>query len=87
MTIDLPKRVAGNIDRFTGRTWLLPELLGWWDRGDQRLFLLSGGPGTGKSMVLAWLAGFGPEPEDVTARSQLAVLRKAKKAVHFCQGV
>src|SRR6185503_9862181 len=36
-------------------------------------------------MVLAWLAGFGPQPEDPDARSQLARLRHLVKAVHFCQ--
>ena len=33
-----------------------PQDLEWWDEGDERLFLLTGGPGTGKSMILAWLA-------------------------------
>lgn len=81
---DLPKKVAENIEHFTGRAWLLPKILEWWD-GDEQLFLLSGGPGTGKSMILAWIDGFGPEPEDQTARSQLATLRGATKAAHFCQ--
>ena len=52
----LPKRVAENVGQFTGRAWLLPKILEWWDEGDERLFLLTGGPGTGKSMILAWLA-------------------------------
>lgn len=85
MAIDLPKRVDENIDRFNGRAWLLPHLLNWWDKGDERLFLLTGGPGTGKSMVMAWLAGFGPEPKDPTAQTQLTCMRKAMKAAHFCQ--
>ena len=85
MNPDLPQRVAKSIDRFTGRLWLLPKLLEWWDKSDARLCLLSGGPGTGKSMILAWLAGFGPVPEDPVAQAQLASVRKAKKAAHFCQ--
>jgi hypothetical protein len=85
VTIDLPKRVAENIGRFTGRAWLLSKLLEWWDRDDERLFLLTGGPGSGKSMILAWLAGFGPAPEDATTQSQLARVRKVVKAAHFCQ--
>ena len=84
MTIDLPAPVADNIARFTGRAWLLPALLEWWDRGQQRLFLLTGGPGTGKSMVAAWLAGYGPPPEDLLAQAQLARLRGACKAAYFC---
>jgi len=81
----LPKHVAANIDRFTGRTWLLPKLLQWWEGGGERLFLLTGDPGSGKSMIVAWLAGLGPPPEDVSARAELARLREAVKAVHFCQ--
>jgi hypothetical protein len=81
----LPKRVAENVGQFTGRAWLLPKILEWWDEGDERLFLLTGGPGTGKSMILAWLAGFGPDPEDPGARAQLLRLREVDKAVQFCQ--
>jgi len=81
---DLPKHVAENIDRFTGRTWLLPRILEWLNHSNERFFLLTGAPGTGKSMILAWLAGFGPEPKDASAREQLNRLRKAVKAAHFC---
>ncbi|HEY0790850.1 MAG TPA: hypothetical protein VGD78_07270 [Chthoniobacterales bacterium] len=85
MTVTLPERVAANVGRFTGREWLLPILLQWWDRGDERLFLLTGPPGTGKTMLLAWLAGFGPAPEGTAAKGQLAGMRGAVKAAHFCQ--
>lgn len=85
MTIELPKRVSESIDRFTGRSWLLPKILDWWDRTDDRLFLVTGGPGTGKSMILAWLAGFGPLPYDPTAQAQLTRVRSLVKAAHFCQ--
>lgn len=85
MTIELPKRIAENIDRFTGRTWLLPRLLDWWDKSDDQLFLLTGGPGTGKSTIIAWLTGFGPVPYEPTAESQLSQIRSAVKATHFCQ--
>jgi tetratricopeptide (TPR) repeat protein len=85
MPVQLPQRVADNIDRFTGRVWLLPRLLEWWEHTDERLFLLIGGPGTGKSMILAWLAGHGPSPSDFPAQDELARLRSLVKAVHFCQ--
>jgi predicted ATPase len=47
-------------------------LLEWWDdHKDERIFLLTGGPGTGKSMILAWLAGFGPEGSEARRDSML----------------
>lgn len=36
-------------------------------------------------MIIAWLAGFGPEPDDTEARQGLARIRKSAKAAHFCQ--
>lgn len=81
----LPPRIRASIGQFTGRAWLLPRLVEWWNAGEERLFLLTGGPGTGKSMIQAWLAGFGPEPDDPESRSQLAQLRGATAAAHFCQ--
>ena len=81
----LPSTIAANIDRFTGRTWLLPPLLDWLEQRDQRIFLLTGGPGTGKSMIMAWLAGHGPAPADVKHAEQLGSGCAARiKAVHFC---
>ncbi len=85
MKIEIPKRVAENVGEFTGRVWLLPKLLTWWDDSHERVCLLTGGPGTGKSMVLAWLGGYGPLPEDPAAQEQISRIRKALKAAHFCQ--
>jgi hypothetical protein len=81
---ELPDRVAENIPRFTGRAWLLPELIKWW-RGTDRFFVLKGGPGSGKSMISGWLAGYGPEPAAAEARQLLHELRSAVAVVHFCQ--
>ena len=80
----LPTTIAANIDRFTGRTWLLPPLLDWLAAGDPRIFLLTGGPGTGKSMIMAWLAGHGPVPADPLAAEKLARVRGQVQAAHFC---
>jgi hypothetical protein len=85
VTTHLPKRIAESVNGFTGRAWLLPKLINWWEEGTERLFLLTGGPGTGKSMIVAWLAGHGPLPEDPTAQGHLASMRSVVKAAHFCQ--
>jgi len=80
----LPITIAANIEHFTGRDWLLPEILKWIEKSDERIFLLTGGPGAGKSMVMAWLAGAGPSPVDPQAERQLEQIRSWAKAIHFC---
>jgi len=84
MIFDSPKTVAATIQNFTGRTWLLPVVLKWFEQTDDRLFILKGEPGTGKSMVVAWLAGAGPSPANPELRSQLERIRSGVKAAHFC---
>lgn len=84
MMPELPKTVANNIDHFTGRTWLLPSLLQWFEDSNDRIRILTGEPGTGKSALIAWLAGAGPSPADERARSQLEQLRSLVTATHFC---
>src|SRR5215203_2298907 len=84
----LPERVRDNLHHFTGRAWLLPRVLDWLQNTGDRLFLLAGNPGTGKSMIAAWLAGAGPLPHDSGApddRARLEQVRKLVAAVHFCQ--
>lgn len=85
MLPELPERVRDNLHHFTGRAWLLPRVLDWLENTDDRLFLLAGGPGTGKSMIAAWLAGAGPLPSDPGDRARLQQVRKRVAAVHFCQ--
>jgi hypothetical protein len=87
LSVEPPKRIRDSIAQFTGRAWLLLKLLEWWDRNDQRIFLLTAGPSTGKSMILAWLAGYGPAPAEPLAAGQLEQLRKVVKAAHFLSGI
>jgi hypothetical protein len=90
MKDELPGEIAENVEKFTGRDWLLEHLLEWLTTSNERLFLLVGGPGTGKSMVMAWLAGAGPAPRatspfDVRTGAQLALFRSQVGSAHFCQ--
>ena len=48
MTLHLPKTVLADVEHFAGRTWLLPVLLDWFEQSDDRFFLLTGEPGTGR---------------------------------------
>jgi hypothetical protein len=77
----LPPTVTANIDQFTGRTWLLPEVLDWYEDSQKRILLITG---TGKSMIMAWLAGSGPAPDDPVAAEELVRLRGEVAAAHFC---
>ncbi|HSJ57562.1 MAG TPA: hypothetical protein VLC95_10295, partial [Anaerolineae bacterium] len=84
MALALPAGVTKNIDHFTGRTWLLPVVLHWLEGTGERLLIISGGPGTGKSMIMAWLAGVGPSLADPIDRGRLQRIRDHVKAAHFC---
>ncbi|MGW8178214.1 MAG: nSTAND1 domain-containing NTPase, partial [bacterium] len=84
MKINLPSTIEENIQHFTGRTWLLPHLIEWFEESDERLFILTGDPGTGKSMIMAWLAGVGPAPAGAKTYTQLEQVRSWVKAVYFC---
>src|SRR5687768_2501098 len=84
MIAQLPKALADNIPHFTGRTWLLQPILDWLETSGERIFMITGEPGTGKSILSAWLAGAGPSPADPGLETQLSKIRKQVGAVHFC---
>ncbi|RPI25801.1 MAG: hypothetical protein EHM61_13425 [Acidobacteria bacterium] len=85
MIPQVPEKVAQNIHEFTGRRWILPRILDWLENTDERLLLIVGKPGSGKSMVSAWLAGLGPVPSNPADAEMLARLRTAVGAAHFCR--
>ncbi len=80
----IPSPLRENVQHFRGREWLLPPLLDWIERSERRMFLLTGPPGAGKSLLMAWLSGAGPAPADSLPRDQLARIRGYVKASHFC---
>ena len=82
--LHLPSGIADNIDQFAGRSWLLQPILDWLKDPTERLLLITGEPGTGKSMLSAWLAGAGPAPTDDDSRTQLEQIRGQVGAIHFC---
>ena len=82
--VSLPRHIAATIANFTGRRWLLPILLTWFEHPHERYFVLTGEPGSGKSLLAAWLMGYGPVPDDPEAKAQLERLRAHVIAGHFC---
>ncbi len=68
MAFDRKKLTA--LDHFTGREWVLDKVKGWLENPNAgRIFHISGGPGTGKSAIGAWLVQ--QLPQNI-------------RAVHFC---
>ena len=66
MNIPIPDRLNSILAGFIGRTWLLPVLVDWLENQcSERIFLLTGEPGSGKSMISAWLSSGVPAPVGV----------------------
>lgn len=80
----VPAKLAKAADRFVGRVWALEKVDGWLQDGDERLFLLMGEPGAGKSQLAAWLCGAGSPPDNESAAAALARVRAAWSAACFC---
>ncbi len=61
--------LAPHLGNYVPRPWLEEKVDKWLEESKERIFWLSGGPGTGKSAFLAWIAS----------------TREAVKAIHFCR--
>ncbi|HEX8645793.1 MAG TPA: hypothetical protein VF715_02755 [Thermoleophilaceae bacterium] len=66
--------------QFVRRDWILDRLGGWLG-GGERVFLLTGDAGTGKSVFSAWVGG---APGDGDAPPELDRARAAWSAAYFC---
>ena len=63
----IPAVIGQKATGLVGRVWALRQVAEWLDSGSERLFLLTGEPGAGKSVLAAWLAGAGPAPAEPDA--------------------
>lgn len=83
--LTLPDPVGARMGQFTGRAWVLPSLLRWFDETTDRYLILTGPPGSGKSTLVAWLAGWGPAPDGAEEGGHLERVRALAAAAHFCR--
>jgi hypothetical protein len=81
---DFSNLIATKTEGFVGRDWVFKRINDWLaSPAPERVFLLAGGPGTGKSAIAARLAQFSDGTEEATACPEL---RKGWLAYyHFCQ--
>ena len=63
LPLDFGSDIARHSSDFTGREWLSREIDGWIARDRERVLVLTGQPGTGKSAIAAWMS----RREDVVA--------------------
>ncbi|MCB0034524.1 MAG: hypothetical protein KDE51_10915 [Anaerolineales bacterium] len=78
----IPDTVTPYLKQFSGRGWLLPIILDWFEQGSEQTLLLTGGPGTGKSMIMGWLASGSEAAATEPIRRQLFDLLSC---AHFCR--
>jgi hypothetical protein len=83
---DVPKKPAGRAAEFVGRRAVLDRISKWLDEpaGQHPWLLVTGGPGTGKSALMAWLTGAGLAPSDPDAAAVRDRIVGLIDAVHFC---
>lgn len=78
---------AKGAEDFTGRDWVVEQILDWIDHGSERFCLLIGEPGWGKSSLSAWMIGPGREPRSGAAKARLSRIRNSWSAAYLCSAV
>ena len=80
----IPTTVLDRARDVVGRSWVLAQVEDWRAAGHERFLMITGKPGSGKTMLAAWLAGVGPAPANPSEARLLDELRRCWDAVHFC---
>jgi energy-coupling factor transporter ATP-binding protein EcfA2 len=85
-SLDVPGRAVDRAQHFVGRRASLARVAAWLDSPPEgnRFLLLTGGPGSGKTALLAWLAGAGSDPSGEADAALRRRVSEAIDAVHFC---
>jgi energy-coupling factor transporter ATP-binding protein EcfA2 len=80
----VPQSLREDAAAFVGREWLLPQIASWLNTSTGKFLVITGEPGVGKSALCAWLAGAGPQPDDLGAQRTLSEIRTSLDAAYFC---
>ena len=80
----IPDAIAARAETFAGRGWVARAVDDWLANGPERVLVITGEPGSGKTALAAWLAGAGPVPADPVDAAALERIRAAWAATHFC---
>lgn len=84
MTLDFISYITEKTENFTGREWVFEKVNNWLaDPDGSSVFLLTGGPGTGKSAVAARLAQMSLGQVDVEQFPHLG--KNSLSYYHFCR--
>ena len=85
MLEDIPEAAATRARGFVGRAVVLEQVSSWLaDPHAGRILLLTGHAGTGKTALMAWLAGQGEPPVDERLRGLRKQVADAIDAAYFC---
>ncbi len=81
--LELPADLTERTSGFTGREWVFEKLDGWLSADGPRTFLLTGGPGTGKSAIAARLVQM--SRTETSSEGYLRLGEGALTYAHFCR--
>ena len=81
----MPLSFAEHTRDFTGREWVFRRISAWLETRDSRLFLLTGGPGSGKSALAIRLMQM--SQREVSAKDYPGLGSGSLRFVHFCQAL
>ena len=85
--LDFTDYLASKRRDFTGREWLFEEIDLWRFQSDERAFLITGDPGSGKSALVAQLAHMNPGGQVIACHCCQANEAESLKPARFIQGL
>lgn len=69
--VGIPADIANRAEGFSGRIWVLDEVIDWMDSGSERFFLITGEPGSGNPTFMINLVGHRGSPHHFLGKGSL----------------